>query len=91
MLDNEDLFGPRLQEEGTIPDMISLVANAPDAIGYEVRMMAERYLSEGKVKPLMIDGMAPDRDNLLAGRYPLYRTLGLTECADLFDGNESQA
>ena len=32
LLDNEDLFGPRLQEVGTIPDMISLVAAAPGAI-----------------------------------------------------------
>ncbi|MDW7774442.1 MAG: hypothetical protein SCH71_16270 [Desulfobulbaceae bacterium] len=78
LLDNEDLFGPRLQEVGTIPDMISLVADAPNAIGYEVRMMAERYRSEGKVKPLTINGLAPDRANLLAGRYPLYRTLNLT-------------
>lgn len=78
LLDNEDLFGPRLQEVGTIPDMISLVANAPDAIGYEVGMMVERYRSEGRVKPLLIDGVAPTTVNLAAGRYPLYRTLTLT-------------
>lgn len=78
LLDNEDLFGPRLQEVGTIPDMISLVANAQDAIGYEVGMMVERYRNEGKVKPLMIDGQTPTGVNLLAGRYPLYRTLNLT-------------
>jgi len=78
LLDNEDLFGPRLQEVGTIPDMISLVAQAPDAIGYEVKMMAERFRDEGKVKALTIDGQAANRANLLAGRYPLYRTLVLT-------------
>lgn len=82
LLDNEDLFGPRLQEVGTIPDMISLVAGAPDAIGYEVGMMTERYRNEGLVKPLMINGLAPDRSNLLAGRYPLYRTLNLTTWED---------
>ncbi len=79
LLDNEDLFGPRLQEVGTIPDMISLVANSQDAVGYEVGMMAERYRShEGSVKALAIDGWEPTMDNLLAGRYPFYRTLNLT-------------
>jgi len=79
LLDNEDLFGPRLQEVGTIPDMISLVAGAPNAIGYEVGMMIERYRNEeGRVKSLSIDGQAPTAENLLAGRYPLYRTLNLT-------------
>jgi phosphate transport system substrate-binding protein len=78
LLDNEDLFGPRLQEVGTIPDMISLVANAPDAVGYEVGMMAELYRNEGMVKFLTIDGQSPTTANLLAGRYPLYRTLNLT-------------
>jgi len=58
--------------------MISLVANARDAIGYEVGMMVERYRNEGKVKPLMIDGQAPTSANLLTGRYSLYRTLNLT-------------
>jgi len=78
LLDNEDLFGPKLQEVGTIPDMISLVANAPDAVGYEVGMMLERHRNEGMVKTLTVDGFAPTTDNLLAGRYPLYRTLNLT-------------
>jgi ABC-type phosphate transport system substrate-binding protein len=78
LLDNEDLFGPMLQEVGTIPDMISLVADAPDAVGYEVGMMVERYRNEGMVKSLMVDGFAPTTSNLLAGRYPLYRTLNLT-------------
>jgi len=78
LLDNEDLFGPRLQEVGTIPDMISLVANSPDAVGYEVGMMIERYREEGRVKFLTIDGLKPNADNLQDRRYPLYRTLNLT-------------
>ncbi len=78
LLDNEDLFSPRLQEVGTIPDMISLVAATPGAIGYEVMMMVERYRSEGKVKALKIDGIAPNRTNLLSRKYPLYRTLNIT-------------
>jgi len=78
LLDNEDLFGPMLQEVGTIPDMISLVANAPNAVGYEVGMMVERYRNEGMVKSLTVEGFAPTTANLLAGRYHLYRTLNLT-------------
>jgi ABC-type phosphate transport system substrate-binding protein len=78
LLDDEDLFSPRLQEVGTIPDMISLVAAAPGAIGYEVMMMVDRYRSEGLVKALRIDGLAPDSTNILSGKYPLYRTLNIT-------------
>ena len=78
LLDNEDLFGPRLQEVGTIPDMISLIAAAPGAIGYEVMMMAERYRNEGEVKALKIDGHAPNKLNLLSRKYTLYRTLNIT-------------
>ncbi len=78
LLDNEDLFSARLQEVGTIPDMISLIANAPGAIGYEVMMMVQRYQREGKVKPLSINGFMPTGKNLLDGNYPFYRTLNIT-------------
>lgn len=78
LLDNEDLFSLRLQEVGTIPDMISLVASAPSAIGYEVMMMVKRYQSEGQVKALKIDGFASNKANLLSRKYLLYRTLNIT-------------
>jgi len=78
LLDNEDLFSPNLREVGTIPDMISLVAQMPGAIGYEVPMMVERYVKQGKVKVLKLNGAAPDTAALTAGRYPLYRTLNLS-------------
>jgi phosphate transport system substrate-binding protein len=78
LLDNEDLFSPRLQEVGTIPDMISLVAAYPGSIGYEVMMMVKRYQNEGRVKVLKIDGNTPDKANVLSGKYPLYRTLNIT-------------
>jgi phosphate transport system substrate-binding protein len=78
LLDNEDLFSPDLTEVGTIPDMISLVARMPGAIGYEVPMMVDRYAKQGEVKVLRLNGVAPDAPSLAAGRYPLYRTLNLT-------------
>lgn len=79
ILDNEDLFSMRLQEVGTIPDMISLVAKFPGAVGYETLWMVRRYERLGKVKPLRVDGDAPDDDEALAsGKYPFYRTLNIT-------------
>jgi len=79
LLDNEDLFSIRLQEVGTIPDMISLVADNTGAVGYEVMWMVRRYESTGRVKPLNIDGVSPaDGKAVSEGRYPLYRTLNIT-------------
>jgi ABC-type phosphate transport system substrate-binding protein len=78
LLGNEDLFSPNLTEVGTIPDMISLVARMPGAIGYEVPLMVERYAKQGKAKILRLNGVAPEAPALAAGRYPLYRTLNLT-------------
>lgn len=79
ILDNEDLFSIRLQEVGTIPDMIALVSSYPGAIGYEVLWMVRRYESTGKVKTLKVDGVSPeDGKALVAGKYPFYRTLNIT-------------
>ncbi len=78
LLDNEDLFSPSLSEVGTIPDMISLVAKTPGAIGYEVPLMVERYSNKGKVKTLKLNGVSPEASSLASGSYPLYRTLNVT-------------
>lgn len=79
LLDNEDLFSPRLQEVGAIPDMISLVSANPGAIGYEVLHMVRRYQETGDVKALKIDGLDPaEPGHLISGDYPLYRTFNIT-------------
>jgi ABC-type phosphate transport system substrate-binding protein len=79
ILDNEDLFSPRLQEVGAIPDMISLVAGNPGAVGYEVMHMVRRYREKGAVKALKVDGKDPaDPGHLVSGRYPFYRTYNIT-------------
>jgi ABC-type phosphate transport system substrate-binding protein len=75
LLEESDLFSPRLQEVGAIPDMIYLVASNPAAIGYEVMQMVREFKDKGEVKPLKIDEVA---SNLLSARYPLYRTYVLT-------------
>jgi len=79
LLDNEDLFSPRLHEVGTIKEMISFVANNEDAIGYESLWMLEQYKDEGGAIPLVIDGISASDDKaLLERRYPLYRVYSIT-------------
>ncbi|VAW60072.1 hypothetical protein MNBD_GAMMA11-1291 [hydrothermal vent metagenome] len=79
LLDNEDLFSPRLFEVGVIPDMISQVARNTGAIGMEVPSMMEYHRAKGEVRMLKIDGHDPrDMDYVRSGGYPLYRTYHLT-------------
>ncbi len=79
LLKNEDLFSPDLVEVGAIPDMISQVAGNKEAIGYETLWVTRYFQSRGAVKPVRIDGYAPDnRSSLMSGKYPIYRTYNLT-------------
>ncbi|MCK5877273.1 MAG: substrate-binding domain-containing protein [Candidatus Marithrix sp.] len=79
ILDNEDLFSPRMSEVANIPDMISEAASNPDVIGYETLWMRDNYQSKGKTKVLSIDSAAPENDEkLLSGEYPFYRTFNIT-------------
>jgi ABC-type phosphate transport system substrate-binding protein len=79
LLDNEALFSPGLLEVGAIADMISVIASNPRAIGYEVMWNLIRYKKKGRVKALRIDGYSPEEgENLISGKYPLYRVYNLT-------------
>jgi len=79
LLDNEDLFSPRLREVGTIKEMVSFVANNEDAIGYESTWMVEQFREEGEARPLVIDGVSPsDEKALIERRYPFYRVYSIT-------------
>ncbi|MEE8328597.1 MAG: substrate-binding domain-containing protein [Thermodesulfovibrionia bacterium] len=80
LLDNIDLFSPRLSEVGAIPDMIAVLFSDQSAIGYETLWMAHyKYKQRGKVKALKIDGLAPDElEHLISGKYPLYRVFSIT-------------
>ncbi len=79
LLDNGDLFSPRLYEVGSMPDMIAQVSANKGAIGWEVLGMVEHYKNVGKVKPLRIDGYSPTDGNAIAAKkYPFYRTYNLT-------------
>jgi phosphate transport system substrate-binding protein len=78
LLDNEDLFSPRLEEVGTIEDMVTVVAANPKAIGHVAVQWIDKY-GEGKVKVLRLDGLDPrDLKNLESGRYPLYKVMDIT-------------
>jgi ABC-type phosphate transport system substrate-binding protein len=79
LLDNEDLFSPRLTEVGSIKDMLSVVSANPWAMGYEAIQMVRLHEEGKKVKVLRLDGLDPeDPASLFSGGYPLYRTLTLT-------------
>jgi phosphate transport system substrate-binding protein len=79
LLDNQDLFSPRLYEVGSMPDMIAQVSANKGAIGWEVLGMVEHYKKVGKVKPLRIDGYSPtDGTAIATKRYPFYRTYNIT-------------
>lgn len=79
LLDNEDLFSPRLFNVGSIPDMFSQVATNPSAIGLEEMWMMERYNYTDKVKTLSINGVkVTDIDQVAKGDYPVYNTLSMT-------------
>lgn len=74
ILDNEDLFSPRLYEVPTIPDMLQAVANDPQAVGYEVVWNVIDSDVRPRLKFLQVNGVDPrDRQAVAAGKYPLYR------------------
>jgi ABC-type phosphate transport system substrate-binding protein len=79
LLDKDKEFSPRLNEVGSIPDMISQVVFNKEAIGWEVLTMVEHYRTLGRVKILKIDGYGPNDSKALSSlKYPFYRTYNIT-------------
>ncbi len=79
ILNDEDLFAPRLYEVGTIKDMINTIAENRGAIGYEVLWNIKRFQQTEKVKPLNIDNSSPSSPaDLISGKYPFYRVYNIT-------------
>lgn len=79
LLDNGDLFSPRMQEVGTIPDMIYQVVSTPGGIGYESLYHVEKYQDKGLAKALHINGQDPfDPEALATLKYPLYRVFSIS-------------
>lgn len=74
-----DDFSPRMEEVGTIPDMIHQVMANKGAIGYETLWHVQRYQEKGRPKTLSIDDHSPqDPLALLNRHYPLYHVFNLT-------------
>lgn len=88
ILSHEDQFSSELQEVGAIPDMISVVASNPRAIGHAAYWFAvDHYSPKGKVKALKVDGVSPaDVSALARGDYPFYKTFSVT----LWEGSPAQ-
>ncbi|MBF0612432.1 MAG: hypothetical protein G8345_07655 [Magnetococcales bacterium] len=79
LLDNGDLFSPRMQEVGTIPDMLYQVVSTPGGIGYESLFHAGKYGDKGTAKPIKVNGADPfNVDDVASLRYPLYRVFSIS-------------
>ena len=79
ILDNEDLFSPRMKEVATIKDMMFTVATIKEAIGYEVLWNIDLFKVQEKVKALKINNISPwQEEALISGKYPFYRTFNIT-------------
>ena len=74
ILDNEEHFGPRINEVGTILDMVASVAKTRGSLGYvENWQIVGSPRFKNSVKAISIDGQDPrDPEALLSGRYPFY-------------------
>ncbi|MBF0612596.1 MAG: substrate-binding domain-containing protein [Magnetococcales bacterium] len=79
ILDNKDLFGPRILDVGSIDDMVLEVSRNPSAIGYEELPTVRRLGKGSMVKTIQVNGVAPDDSMGLAqGRYPVYQLINLS-------------
>ena len=78
LLDNEDLFSPRMDEVSTIKDMMREVSHVRGAVGYETLWSLKQHPLYF-VKTLSINGIKPsDSAEIAAGHYPFYRTYNIT-------------
>ncbi|MEO5350198.1 MAG: substrate-binding domain-containing protein [Magnetococcus sp. YQC-3] len=74
ILDNEEQFGARINEVGTILDMVTSVAKTQGALGYvENWQIVNDPKHKDQVKAIRINGEDPrNPDGLKSGRYPFY-------------------
>lgn len=74
ILDNEELFGPRTNEVGSILDMVVSVGKNPGSLGYvENWQIIREPKYKDLVKVIKIDGYDPREANTVSsGHYPFY-------------------
>ena len=83
LLASEDQFSIDMTEVGDIPQMLRVLKQDRQALGYETLWMVEREQADIQVKALAVDGQAPDdRSALARGAYPFYRVYNLTTWED---------
>ncbi|HIJ84611.1 MAG TPA: hypothetical protein HPQ00_10470, partial [Magnetococcales bacterium] len=74
ILDNEEMFGPRINEVGTILDMVESVTKSQGSLGYlENWQLLNDPKHKNSVKAISVDGQSPmDPEGISSGRYPFY-------------------
>ena len=78
LLDNPDLFSPRMAEVDAVEETFHHLTNNTNAIGFETLWNIIRFEKQKKLKPLALDGYLPqDGPALITLRYPLYRVFSL--------------
>ena len=78
LLDNPDLFSPRMGEVNTPQEMIRTIATNTNAVGYETLWNVIRFQEKLRTKSLAINDYLPhDNQALLSLHYPLYRVFNL--------------
>jgi phosphate transport system substrate-binding protein len=79
MLDDQDLFSPRILDVGAIPDMVYNIASNKNAIGFEILWNVKRFRERGVVKPLKLNGYSPsDKEAVASHKYPFYEVFSLS-------------
>jgi ABC-type phosphate transport system substrate-binding protein len=78
LLSEESLFSQTAVSVGTIKDMLKVIEDNPQTIGYEVLWSLEHHKSNN-LKAIQINGFSPfDPQSLIKKQYPFYRTYNLT-------------
>ncbi|MBF0161111.1 MAG: hypothetical protein HQL88_02380 [Magnetococcales bacterium] len=78
LLDNENMYSPRMKSVANIPDVVTEVMANPGAIGYETLTNIAHYTTDKAPKLLRLEGADPhDLAAIATLRYPLYRTFEL--------------
>ena len=73
-----DRISPRASRISTHVEALVLVASNPAAVGYASVAVVERAQKAGVALTVAsLDGVAPTRENIASGRYPLVRKLNL--------------
>lgn len=77
LLDNRPDWSPRALFVETDQQLLETVLRYPGAVGVVSRALALPYLKVGQLRALRVDGVAPQREAVEAGTYPLVGPLNI--------------